>query len=88
PQGYSGKQGSDFDFAGASYAFTPQLSGTWYYGEMREFYRQQFFGLVHKQPVGNGTLTSDLRYFISSDAGEARNGKVDSDMFSGLFTYR
>ncbi len=88
PQGYSGKQGSDFDFAGASYAFTPQLRGTWYYGEMREFYRQQFFGLVHKQPVGNGTLTSDLRYFISSDAGEARNGKVDSDMFSGLFTYR
>ena len=88
PQGYSGKQGSDFDFAGASYAFTPQLRGTWYYGEMREFYRQQFFGLVHKQPVGNGTLTSDLRYFISSDAGEARNGKVGSDMFSGLFTYR
>ena len=88
PQGYSGKKGSDFDFAGATYAFTPKLSGTWYYGEMREFYRQQFFGLVHKQPVGAGSLTSDLRYFISNEAGEARNGKVDSDMFSGLFTYR
>lgn len=88
PQGYSGKKGSDFDFAGASYAFTPKLSGTWYYGEMRQFYRQQFFGLVHKQPLGSGTLTSDLRYFISNEAGEARNGEVDSDMFSGLFTYR
>ena len=88
PQGYSGKKGSDFDFAGATYAFTPKLSGTWYYGEMREFYRQQFFGLVHKQPLGAGSLTSDLRYFISNEAGEARNGKVDSDMFSGLFTYR
>lgn len=88
PQGYSGNKGSDFDFVGATYKFTPNLSGTWYYGEMREFYRQQFLGLVHKQPLGPGNLTSDLRYFISGEAGEARNGKVDSDMFSGLFTYR
>ncbi|MHC8316287.1 OprD family porin [Pseudomonas sp. LB3P31] len=88
PQGYTGDKGTDFDFAGASYKFTPNLSGTWYYGEMREFYRQQFFGLVHKLPVGSGSLTSDLRYFISSDAGEARNGAVDADMFSGLFTYK
>lgn len=87
PQGYSGK-GTDFDFAGASYSFTPTLSGTWYYGEMRDFYRQQFLGLVHKLPVGPGSLTSDLRYFISGEAGEARNGPVDADMFSGLFTYR
>lgn len=88
PQGYTGNRGSDFDFAGATYALTPSLSATWYYGEMREFYRQQFFGLVHKQPVGRGSLTSDVRYFISGEAGEARNGKVDSDLFSGLFTYR
>lgn len=88
PQGYTGSKGTDFDFAGATYKFTPTLSGTWYYGEMREFYRQQFFGLVHKQPIGSGSLTSDLRYFISGDAGEARNGAVDADMFSGLFTYR
>ncbi|KAE9643198.1 OprD family porin [Pseudomonas sp. PB106] len=88
PQGYTGSKGTDFDFAGASYKFTPNLSGTWYYGEMREFYRQQFLGLVHKLPLGGGSLTSDLRYFISDDAGEARNGAVDADMFSGLFTYR
>ncbi|MGO2703177.1 OprD family porin [Pseudomonas helleri] len=88
PQGYTGSKGTDFDFAGATYKFTPNLSGSWYYGEMREFYRQQFFGLVHKQPVGSGSLTSDLRYFISDDAGEARSGAVDADMLSGLFTYR
>lgn len=88
PQGYSGKKATDFDFAGATYTFTQNLSGTWYYGQMREFYRQQFFGLVHKQPLAQGSLTSDLRYFISNEAGEARNGKVDADMFSGLFTYR
>lgn len=88
PQGYSAGQGSDFDFAGARYDFNPQLSASYYYGELQDFYRQQFFGLVHTLPLGPGKLTSDLRYFISNDAGAARNGRVDADMFSGLFTYR
>ncbi|MHA6196077.1 OprD family porin [Pseudomonas wadenswilerensis] len=88
PQGYSGSEGSDFDFAGLRYEVDKQLSVSSYYGELRDFYRQQFFGLVHTLPLGPGKLTSDLRYFISDDAGAARNGAVDSDMFSGLFTYR
>ncbi|MHB9796268.1 OprD family porin [Pseudomonas sp. MT3] len=87
PQGYTGNQGTDFDFAGATFTPSKQLSLTSYYGEMREFYRQQFFGMVHRQPLEIGSLTSDLRYFMSSDAGAARNGEVDADMFSGLFTY-
>lgn len=88
PQGYSGGGGTDFDFAGLRYDFSKQLSFSSYYGELRDFYRQQFFGLVHTLPLGRGKLTSDLRYFTSDDAGAARNGAVDSDLFSGLFTYR
>lgn len=88
PQGYSGDKGSDFDFAGATYTFNKNFSTSYYYGEMRNFYRQHFLGLVYNVPVGPGSLTSDLRYFNSTDAGAANNGKVDSDMFSGLFTYR
>lgn len=87
-QGYSGGEGSAFDFAGARYEFSKQLSASYYYGELQDFYRQQFFGLVHTLPLGPGKLTSDLRYFVSDDAGAARNGAVDADMFSGLFTYR
>lgn len=88
PQGYTGSQGTDFDFGGATYSFTKDLSATYYYGEMREFYQQQFLGLVYKLSVGPGNLTTDLRYFNSADVGAARNGQVDSDMFSGLLTYR
>lgn len=88
PQGYAGSEGSDFDFAGLRYDLSKQLSLTSYYGELRDFYRQQFLGLVHSMPLGAGKLTSDLRYFISDDAGAARNGQVDADMFSGLFTWR
>jgi len=88
PQGYTGSEGSDFDFAGLRYELSKQLTLSSYYGELRDFYRQQFFGLVHSLPLAAGTLTSDLRYFISDDAGAARNGQVDADMFSGLFTWR
>lgn len=88
PQGYAGSEGSDFDFAGLRYDLSKQLSLTSYYGELRDFYRQQFLGLVHSMPLGAGKLTSDLRYFFSDDAGAARNGQVDADMFSGLFTWR
>ncbi|WP_430491737.1 OprD family porin [Pseudomonas fulva] len=88
PQGYTGSEGTDFDFAGLRYDLSKQLSMSTYYGELRDFYRQQFYGLVYTVPLGIGTLTSDLRYFISDDAGAARNGVVDADMFSGLFTYR
>ncbi|MGY2399995.1 OprD family porin [Pseudomonas sp. SDO5271_S396] len=88
PSGYRGNDGTDFDFSGATYKVSPNLSVTGYYGEMRDFYRQGFLGVVHKWQLGNGSLTSDLRYFDSGDAGRAYNGKVDADMFSGLFTYR
>ena len=88
PQGYTGSKGTDFDFGGATYSFTKDLSATYYYGEMREFYQQQFLGLVYKLSVGPGNLTTDLRYFNSADVGAARNGQVESDMFSGLLTYR
>ncbi|KAF1070318.1 MAG: Porin-like protein NicP [Pseudomonas citronellolis] len=88
PKGYGGGRGSDFQYAGLRYELNKNLSVSTYQGELKEFYRQQFYGLVHRQPIGPGKLLSDLRYFISDDAGAARNGKVDSDMFSGLFTYQ
>ncbi|WP_051095543.1 OprD family porin [Pseudomonas sp. 10-1B] len=88
PQGYSGSEGTDFDFAGLRYDLSKQLSMSTYYGELRDFYRQQFYGLVYTAPAGKGTLTTDLRYFISDDAGAGRNGAVDANMFSGLLTYR
>ncbi|MCS3471865.1 hypothetical protein M2401_005629 [Pseudomonas sp. JUb42] len=88
PNGYSGDQGTDFDFAGATYKLTPNLSLTGYHGEMRDFYRQEFIGAVHKWNLGAGSLTTDLRYFSSADSGRAIAGRVDADMFSGLLTWR
>lgn len=76
----------NFDFAGGSYAFNPQLTASYYYGDYSNVYEQHFAGLVHKLPLGEGlSLTSDLRYFNSQDQGE-NLVKIDNDMYQGMFT--
>lgn len=77
----------NFDFAGGSYTFNPELTASYYYGDYDNVYKQHFAGLVHKLPLGEGlSLTSDLRYFNSKDQGDANSGKIDNDMYQGMFT--
>ncbi len=85
--GYGAASSDGFDFAGGSYAFNPQLSLSYYYGKLEQVYRQQFAGLVHTQPLGNGfSLRSDLRYFDSRGDGAERAGRIDNRNLNGMFT--
>lgn len=77
----------NFDFVGGSYTFNPELTASYYYGDYDNVYKQHFAGLTHKLPLGEGlSLTSDLRYFNSKDQGDANSGKIDNDMYQGMFT--
>ncbi|MFW0754897.1 OprD family porin [Pseudomonas sp. H11T01] len=87
PDGYSGTKGGDFSFAGADYKLGKNIRLSYFYGELENFYRQNFAGIQHDLPLGSGVLTSDLRYFHSSDAGTAYGGKIDNDMLSGQLSY-
>lgn len=87
PDGYSGAKGGDFNFAGADYKLGKNIRLSYFYGELENFYRQNFAGIQHDLPLGSGKLTSDLRYFHSSDAGTAYGGKIDNDMLSGQLSY-
>ncbi|WP_163009816.1 OprD family porin [Pseudomonas viridiflava] len=86
PDGFSGK-GSDFSYVGGDYRFGKNVRLSYFYGELEDFYRQQFASIQHDLKLGSGVLTSDLRYFHSVDAGAARSGKIDNDMLSGQLTY-
>ncbi|PHN58187.1 OprD family porin [Pseudomonas viridiflava] len=86
PDGFSGK-GSDFSYVGGDYRLGKDVRLSYFYGELEEFYRQQFAFIQHDMKLGSGVLTSDLRYFRSVDAGAARSGKIDNDMLSGQLTY-
>lgn len=73
-----------FDLAGGSYAFSPQLTASYYFGNYDNTYKQHFGGLVHKLPLADGiSLTSDLRYFQTDrDA----KGLDDNKFLNGMFT--
>ncbi|WP_434581078.1 OprD family porin [Pseudomonas sp. Z5-35] len=87
PDGYGGDQSGDFSYAGADYKLGKTVRLSYFFGELENFYRQNFAGIQHDLPLGAGVLTSDLRYFNSADSGSAYGGKVDNDMLSGLLSY-
>lgn len=87
PDGYGGDKSGDFSYAGAEYKAGKTIRLSYFYGELENFYRQNFAGIQHDLPIGAGVLTSDLRYFNSVDTGSAHGGKIDNNMLSGQLTY-
>ncbi len=63
------RDSNKFIYAGGDYKITKDLTAQYYYGNLEEFYKQHFLGLVHNWAIGPGVLKSDFRYFNSSDDG-------------------
>jgi len=85
--GYGRATSDAFDFAGGSYAISPQLAISYYYGRLDEIYRQHYVGLVHSQALPGGfSLRSDIRYFDSDGDGSQRAGKIDNRNLNGMFS--
>lgn len=83
--GSSGGVASDhFNYTGASYSFTKNLTGTYFYADLEDNYHQQFVGLVHQLPLTESlNLKSDLRWFKSEAEGRTN---VDNQYLSGMVT--
>src|SRR5450830_730041 len=75
----TGKFSNKFYYAGADYKITKDLTASYYFAELKDFYSQNFLGLVHNWAIGPGVLKSDLRYYRSRDNGANANT-------SGYFT--
>jgi hypothetical protein len=65
----SARDSNKFIYGGGDYKITKDLTAQYYYGNLEDFYKQHFLGLVHNWAIGPGVLKSDLRYFNSSDDG-------------------
>jgi hypothetical protein len=65
----AGRDSNKFIYGGGDYKITKDLTAQYYYGNLENFYKQHFLGLVHNWAIGPGVLKSDLRYFNSSDDG-------------------
>lgn len=84
---YAGQNSDHLDLLGGEYALGKNLTLRYHHGELQDIYRQQFAGLVHVLPLGQGlSLRSDLRYFDSNDIGTGKAGKIDNRNFNGMLT--
>ena len=104
----AGRDSNKFIYAGGDYKITKDLTAQYYYGNLDQFYKQHFLGLLHNWAIGPGVLKTDLRYFNSRADGNNSNdanyytsgdygttaaganivkGKVDNNLYSGLFLY-
>lgn len=72
----NGKQAESdaFYYAGADYKGFKDVTLQYYFGNLEDFYKQHFLGLIHSTKLGDGTLKTDLRYFNSSADG--KNGSA------------
>lgn len=85
---FAGGVSSDhLDLAGLDYQFSKVLTGRYYFADLDDVYRQHYFGLLAKQPLGAGTLSADLRVMLSDDSGAANAGVIDNRALNGMLGY-
>lgn len=83
------RRSDGLNFAGATYAFTPALSATYFYGQLKDIYQQQYLGATHNADLGNGFgLKTDLRYFDNREDGKALYGDIDNRSYGAMTTLR
>ncbi|WP_202369469.1 OprD family porin [Pseudomonas sp. MWU318] len=78
-----------FNFQGGEYQFNEKRTqiGLWN-AELKDIYSQQYFNLIHSQPLGDWTLGANLGFFYGKDDGSARAGELDNKTWSGMFSAR
>ncbi|MEJ8862256.1 OprD family porin [Pseudomonas jessenii] len=86
--GYKAVEADLYTYLALDYKALPALTLSYHIAELEDLYRAQFFGIKADRPLSSGTLISDIRYFSSSETGNAGLGEVDNRTLSTLFAYR
>ncbi|MBP8184920.1 MAG: OprD family porin, partial [Pseudomonas sp.] len=80
-----GLTSDEFNFANASYKWSDQLTTSYGYGNLEQFYQQHLVNLVHVLPLADKqSLKTDLRYAKATDDGSSN---VDNQALGAMFTY-
>lgn len=68
---------------GIDHQFTPKFTGSYWYADMTNIYKQHYIGTDYKTTVGEKTkLDGHVRYFDNSESGDKLYGNIDSQAVS------
>lgn len=74
-----------FNFAGATYKWSNNLTTSYHFGQLEHFYQQHYLNLTHVLPLGQErSLKSDLRY---ARATHEDSSNIDNTALGAMFTY-
>jgi len=77
------------NFAGATYQFTPDLSATYFYGQLEDIYQQHYLGLSNRWALSaDYTLQTELRYYQNREDGQALYGEIDNKSYGAMTTLK
>lgn len=84
---FSGGVSDRFNFAGGEYRFNQDrtLIGLWG-AQLQDVYQQKYVQLMHRETLGDWTLSANLGYFQGAEDGQARAGDLDNKTWSGFFS--
>ncbi|QLF92374.1 OprD family porin [Pseudomonas sp. ABC1] len=88
PGAAAAARSNKFYYAGGDYQLTKDLTAQYYYGNLENFYKQHFLGLLHSWALPVGSLKTDLRYFDSGSDGKngSAAGRADGYRGAGYWT--
>ncbi|MGC6373540.1 OprD family porin [Pseudomonas sp. K2I15] len=82
-----GAESDAFNYVGGDYAFnTNRTSVSYWHGQLKDIYRQDFVGLKHSQPMGDWVLGANLGYYDAREDGDKLLGKIDNQAFFSLLS--
>ncbi|WP_010169451.1 OprD family porin [Pseudomonas sp. PAMC 25886] len=82
-----GAESDAFNYVGGDYAFnTNRTTLSYWHGQLKDIYRQDFVGLKHSQPMGDWVLGANLGYYDAREDGDKLLGKIDNQAFFSLLS--
>ncbi|QJI37751.1 OprD family porin [Pseudomonas sp. ADAK13] len=82
-----GAESDAFNYVGGDYAFnTNRTTLSYWRGQLKDIYRQDFVGLKHSQPMGDWVLGANLGYYDAREDGDKLLGKIDNQAFFSLLS--
>lgn len=72
------KESDGLNFMGLDYNFNPNISGSYWFGQLEDIYQQHYLNAAYTEQIGKSKVKVDARYFNYTEDGDAYFGNIDT----------